>query len=560
MHEEPQDDSQSPFTIEEAGAEPADAGETQSLLLALAAREVRIGGVAAALWGLVLVVSCGLRFLGVLSSSFLYWDLAAGYALLFCSVGATVRNRAAMAIASVLAAVDLPVQVLAIWETVEQGFSNDYIAAVSRIGLLPIVLYLIVRGYRGSVDCHLLRGGQPLTNWRRWSPITFGVVSSIYVSLVVFGLVSWRASMRSAFEEPGAKIAKEDKTLKAISSELGSIDVKPFRTDDGDTAKLPQIAGKRDSDAAVLQPEDFEMLPTPVRQTAREATVFGAATDQVTCLTEALRRHEDCNDDDCRLLSRVFLTTCLSTSRLSKDFCVTVPSPAAVVETTVWRTRMCDKGRQLPSQCYAFFRTLQKFCHPQVAIERQDQALSRALSRLMSSLDAAPLTADARSLHQQAADKEAGGDPAKGRGDRRSPGGTGSAAPESAAAHGGEAMLQKPVREALEQAGAFATQTDNAGCLGEALRRHDSCTTNDCRALSAVFLATCLNASRSSKDFCVRVPSPISVVETTAWQSRVCDSKGREPAPCRAFFGNLQDFCHPEAAKASLPAAPVYRQ
>lgn|GEM_PF-1999192 len=108
------------------------------------------------------------------------------------------------------------------------------------------------------------------------------------------------------------------------------------------------------------------------------------------------------------------------------------------------------------------------------------------------------------------------------------------------------AMLPKPVREAVELGTRFAAKTDNAGCLVEAMRRQDACKDAECRKLASVFIVACLPASRPTKDFCAGVPSPASIVETTAWRVRVCDQSGRAPEPCYAFFTNLQVFCHPE--------------
>jgi len=108
------------------------------------------------------------------------------------------------------------------------------------------------------------------------------------------------------------------------------------------------------------------------------------------------------------------------------------------------------------------------------------------------------------------------------------------------------ASLPKPLRDAVEEATKFAAQVDQVGCLGESLRRRDTCKDDDCLLLAKVFMTACLPASRPSRDFCTGVPSPVSVVETMTWQRHVCDQSASTSEPCHVFFLSLQNFCHPE--------------
>lgn len=513
--------------------------QRQLVLLEQAARDVRTGGSAGALWGLLLLACCGLRFADLLNASFRYWDLLAGYALLLCSLGALVRNQAAMALLAVIAAADLPVQVLIAWDSIGQDMSLDLAAAAVRLGLLPLVLYLIARGYRGSVDHHLLSGGQPLRNWRFWKPLHLTAIFTLYVAVAAVALMVWKGSFRSSFEEPGAKLAKEDKAVKALFAELKKIDVKPFTTEGDPELPVNELPGPEKAAAKALL-ANLENLPPPVREAVKDAVAFAANTDQLGCFNEALRRHDGCGDDDCRMLSRIFLTACLPSTRPNKDFCTGMPWPTAIVETAAWRSRMCDQSKRPPGPCYAFLLTAQRFCYPEAGEKKGTTVGSKhAWGTLMRNLNADLLGAGVKPSGKGTGDQE--------KGDVRGTEGTDKSRDPRAATRDDAVVLDKPVREAIEQAEVFATQKDNASCLAEAVRRYDACANEDCRFLATVFLSACLHGSRPSNDFCIRVPSPISVEDTTIWLGRVCEDRGRAPAPCHVFFRSLQEYCHPEA-------------
>ncbi len=284
-----------------------------------------------------------------------------------------------MGILALLVAADLPVQVLALHDAMGRSISAATTLAMAvRLGALPLVLYLVARGYRGAVDYRRLRGGAPPKNWRMWAPLPFIGGFLAYFGAVLFVALVWRGALQHTFGQPGARFRGQDKVLtplmKSLYADLHSIDVKPFREGD-DTAGTSTGDGKgaaavaRSAGAGVAGADtpfgDLAELPAPVREAVEEATRFAAEVDNVGCFSEALRRHDTCTADECRLLAKIFMTACLPASRPTKDFCAGVPSPISIVETTAWRTRVCDQSGRDPESCYIFFISLQNFCHPE---------------------------------------------------------------------------------------------------------------------------------------------------------------------------------------------------
>lgn len=549
--------------------------EPSPFLLLRAARQVRTGGIVAALWGLVLLGCGGLGFLGFSNFSPFYWDILGGYALLACALGAAMRNRGAMAAVSLLAATDLPVQVLAISAAMEQRVSSGLVLAVVRLGMLPSALYLIVRGYRGAVDYYRLRGGMPPRNWRLWAPLPFMTGFVVCVGAAVSLSMYWKETLLSGFAQPGAKIQRKDHASPGSPTDLfaalRAIDVKPFReTHDGERKDTSPRGGKSEPDrkdapaqapvgtvapasGAAAEFEDPAALPKSVREAVEEAKAFAAKADNADCFGEALRRYDECAQDECRLLARAFLSTCLPASRSSKDFCSSVPSPVSIVETTTWRTRVCDQNGRVPAPCYVLFLSLQNYCHPEVAGQPETTigGNEQALRRLMGSVHADLRSVDVKRFRNMNGNDQTGDASKRGSGDlsdeRDVTGGESAAASGNAAMSRSLATLPDPMLEAVEQGAAFAGRVDNAGCLAEARRRHDACTEDECRLLAKIFMTACLPASRPSENFCKSVPSPVSIVETTAWRTRFCDPRGRAPAHCYVFLLSMQNFCHPEA-------------
>ncbi|MBI5503574.1 MAG: hypothetical protein HY899_02145 [Deltaproteobacteria bacterium] len=359
---------------EDGGWRPKNLSDGPVQAAARAVRQIHTGGVAGALWGLVLWGCVGLRLLDVPCFSSVDWDMAAGTALLLFSLGAAARSQGAMAILALLVAADLPVQVLALRDATGHGTSVATTVTIVRLGALPLVLYLVTRGYRGAVDYRRLRGGAPPKNWRMWAPLPFIGGFLAYLGAVLFVALFWRGALQYTFGQSGARFRGQDKVLtplmKSLYADLHSIDVKPFREGSGtdETGKQAPGDGKGASGAAsggIASLGDLESLPKPVRDAVEEATRFAAQVDNVGCFGEAMRRHDTCTGDECRLLAKIFMTACLPASRPTKDFCAGVPSPISIVETTAWRTRVCDQGGREPEPCYVFFVSLQNFCHPE---------------------------------------------------------------------------------------------------------------------------------------------------------------------------------------------------
>ncbi len=94
-----------------------------------------------------------------------------------------------------------------------------------------------------------------------------------------------------------------------------------------------------------------------------EGKSFGAKTDQVGCLDEAIRRLEGTVGAVDEVGNRMFLTGCLDTAELTDDFCVGVPSETDIVDGSAWVGATCTEYEKGGDQsCHQLVAQVQKFC------------------------------------------------------------------------------------------------------------------------------------------------------------------------------------------------------
>lgn len=280
---------------EEGGWRPTDLTDGPVYATNRALRQIRTGGCVGALWGVVLLSCVGLRYAGVPSWSSVYWDLGGGIALLVCALGAAARSPVAMGVLSLLAAGDVAVQVLALREALGHSAPAATALATARLSALPVIVYMVARGYTGAVDYRLLRGGARPKNWRFWAPVPFIGGFLAYLGVVLFVALFWKGALQHMFGQPGARLRGQDKVatplMRGLYADLNSIDVKPFREgeaaeDDattGSDGRSNDGSGKDRSRAAMPPFTDLDSLPKPVRDTVEEAFRFAAGVDQAGC-------------------------------------------------------------------------------------------------------------------------------------------------------------------------------------------------------------------------------------------------------------------------------------
>jgi hypothetical protein len=102
----------------------------------------------------------------------------------------------------------------------------------------------------------------------------------------------------------------------------------------------------------------------------------------------------------------------------------------------------------------------------------------------------------------------------------------------------------------LEEAEAAGKQTDDQGCLDQALERYRKDQGFGGAISSGIFLQTCLKESRPTPGFCDDVPRPNELIKTTSWQIKKCKEAGLEDQYCRQIFAQVQQYCGQGRAKS----------
>jgi hypothetical protein len=106
-------------------------------------------------------------------------------------------------------------------------------------------------------------------------------------------------------------------------------------------------------------------------------------------------------------------------------------------------------------------------------------------------------------------------------------------------------------RQARVEGEQFGEETDDQGCLDEALTRHKRAGGFTQTLAHRLFLGGCLSASEPTAGFCEHVPKRKDVVKSGVWQAKRCTEAGFSDPYCRQLFGQMQEYC--ESGLAELP-------
>ncbi len=103
--------------------------------------------------------------------------------------------------------------------------------------------------------------------------------------------------------------------------------------------------------------------------------------------------------------------------------------------------------------------------------------------------------------------------------------------------------------QSVDQAGndakKFGAQTDNEGCLKEALSRHKQNKSLTGQISTQIFLSICLQESAPSTGFCDGVPKKDEIMKSISWTLKKCtDSSMQNDEGCKRMFGLIQEYCH----------------
>ena len=98
-------------------------------------------------------------------------------------------------------------------------------------------------------------------------------------------------------------------------------------------------------------------------------------------------------------------------------------------------------------------------------------------------------------------------------------------------------------RKNVEQGFAFGRQTDEAGCLDEAIARYKANRGLSSSLAIGMFEQGCFRASRPSAGFCDGVPSPVDFLRGGRWQMERSRRAGIYDQFSSQIFAQLQAHC-----------------
>jgi len=107
--------------------------------------------------------------------------------------------------------------------------------------------------------------------------------------------------------------------------------------------------------------------------------------------------------------------------------------------------------------------------------------------------------------------------------------------------HGREFM--ESARQAHAEGVQFGEETDDEGCLVEALVRHKQAGGFGQAIAHNLFLKGCLSASEPTDGFCDGVPKRTRVVASATWRSKTCVKAGYTDPFCQQLFAQVQEYC-----------------
>lgn len=87
-------------------------------------------------------------------------------------------------------------------------------------------------------------------------------------------------------------------------------------------------------------------------------------------------------------------------------------------------------------------------------------------------------------------------------------------------------------------------QTDNQGCVDQALARYKKAPGFTNGISSGIFMESCLRVSRATPGFCDGVPRETEFIKSANWQQAECERVGLSSDQyCRQLFQGVERFC-----------------
>src|SRR2546421_11849519 len=104
-------------------------------------------------------------------------------------------------------------------------------------------------------------------------------------------------------------------------------------------------------------------------------------------------------------------------------------------------------------------------------------------------------------------------------------------------------FVYKNTQQVAGEAKAFAQQSDQAGCLKEAMSRQKQNDSAFNLASNGAFLAVCLDNSKPAGGFCEGMPPSSDHQQTSQWLNAQCNQSGLNLATCSGLMTIAQKHC-----------------
>jgi hypothetical protein len=103
----------------------------------------------------------------------------------------------------------------------------------------------------------------------------------------------------------------------------------------------------------------------------------------------------------------------------------------------------------------------------------------------------------------------------------------------------------RSAEQLMDEGKKFGVNTNNEGCLNEALARHKRDKSLRGNISTPAFLTVCLQVSKPSPGFCDGVPQQNERMKSASWSLKKCSDAGlQSDQGCQAIFGIVQSHCH----------------
>jgi hypothetical protein len=106
-----------------------------------------------------------------------------------------------------------------------------------------------------------------------------------------------------------------------------------------------------------------------------------------------------------------------------------------------------------------------------------------------------------------------------------------------------------------DQGVAFGQQTDEQGCLDQAITRYKADRGMGGSLGAGIFVRGCWHTSRPTPGLCAPVPTPLDILRATRWQLEQTRKAGIDKDLGGQIFVQMRNYCAEKPATAS-PTAP----